>query len=324
MKTVIRAFSLSGAFAIAALGISAPAQAQAKKKVAIISFNDSEPRYITTRKEAEKEAKASGAAVEFTVYDMKGKKDTAGDVIKKAMADKTDIYMALGTSAAVPVAKEIKDKPIVIGMVYDPIELKIAKDWESSGNNVTGASNFVSIPNFVRRLVKRSAGTVTIKKVTVLYTPGEKNSELQLAGAQSVEKELGLTLTPIAVTNKEDVEKWSKNAAGSADLMMVTGSNPIGTNIATIVDACIKAKIPTATHLEDLVERGILYGLVADAEEVGKLAGEALVKVAKDNAAPSSVPIKFPLSKLIINEKTKEAGGFTIPPMIAQWAKKRD
>jgi ABC-type uncharacterized transport system substrate-binding protein len=204
-------------------------------------------------------------------------------------------------------------------MVYDPVGSKIAKDWKSSGNNVTGSSSFVSIPSFLRRLVKRSEGTYSIKRIAVPYTPGEKNSEIQLKEAQSVERELGAKVTPYVVATEADVKAFVKTLPGNADLVMLTGSNPIGTHISTIVEACIKAKIPSATHLDDLVDRGVLFGLVADVDEVGKMAGQKLAKVI-NGAAPSSIPLEAPSPKLVINEKTAQAGGFTIPPAIKQWA----
>src|SRR5207253_1325728 len=96
--------------------------------------------------------------------DAKGKKDRIPELIRKLKAEKVDIFVPLGTSAAVPTAAEVKDKPVVIGMVFDPVESKIAKDWKSSGNNITGSSSYVSLQRFTRRLVKGSEGTFSIKR----------------------------------------------------------------------------------------------------------------------------------------------------------------
>jgi len=309
--------SLAAAVALLSSGLDA----SAKTKVGVISWNDAEPRYSTTYKRMVEEVgkEGMGSEISFIMMDAKGKKDQIPELIKKLKEQKVDVYVPLGTSAAVPVANEIKDKPIVIGMVYDPVESKIAKDWKSSGNNLTGSSSHVSLPRFLRRLVKGSEGTFTIKRVAVPYTPGEKNSEIQLKAIQSAEAELGLQVTPVVVSKPEELNKWLKGLPGSADLIMVTGSNVISTHIGAIVDASIKAKIPTATHLDDLVERGVLFGLVADVDEVGTLAGKKLVQVAK-GTEPSAIPIEAPSPKLIINQKTVQAGKFTIPPAIQQWA----
>jgi putative ABC transport system substrate-binding protein len=296
--------------------------ATAKRTVGIISFNGNEPRYAITKSAMMDQLKKEGidtSKIEFLYEDAAGDKEKASEAAKK-MHEKADIFVALGTSAAVPASKVIQDKPIVIGMVYDPVTSKLIKDWKKSGTNVCGASNFVSIPMFMRRLVKRSEGVYPIKKIGVLYTPGEKNSELQMQAVKSVESELGIVVTPVPVTSVEDVTNWSKGLhAHSTDLVFVTGSNVIGTHIASIVNAAIAAKIWTATHLDDLVERGILLGLVAEPHEVGKIAGKALAQVLK-GGTPSDMAVDYPLPRLMINKKTEQGGAFKLPAAIQQWA----
>ena len=309
------------AIAAAALTLGAMG-ASAKTKVGVLSFNDKEPRYTTTKERALDVLKQNGFdadKVQVIVEDGMGKKEGVEAALKKLQAQNVDIYVALGTSAAVPVAKAITDKPVVIGMVYDPVSAHVIKSWNNSDNNVTGSSNFVDIATFMRRLIKRSEGTYTIKKIQVPYAPSEKNAELQMMAVKSIEKELGVEVTPVPLNNEAELTQWLKQLKGHADLVFLTGCNIVGTHIAKIVDATIKAKVPTATHLDDLVDRGSLYGLVAAPEDVGRLAGESLVKVL-NGATPSSVPVQYPEPRLMINKKTQQAGGFTIPPAMQQWA----
>ncbi len=219
-----------------------------------------------------------------------------------------------------PVAKEITDKPIVIGMVYDPIKAKLIKDWAHPDTNVTGGSNFVSLPVFMRRLVKRCEGSYPIKKVAIIFTPGEPNSELQAAAVKSIENELGLEIASVPLANSEDVTKWANSLSHSkTDLVFVTGSNIISTNLPVIITATSKAKVWTATHLDDLVERGVLLGLVAEPSDVGTLAGKALSRVLA-GTSPAQIPVEYPLPKMMINKSTAEGGKFAIPPSISQWA----
>jgi len=308
-----------GAAGLFAALCALPAQGMAKK-IVMISWNNAEPRYSITYKAMVEQLNAEGVKDATVVLeDAGGKKEKMTELVSKVKADPSvDIVGALGTSAAVPVSKEITDKPVVIGMVYNPIESKIAKDWSSSANNVTGASNFVSLGGFVNRLVKRSA--LSIKKIGVIYTPGEKNSELQLADVISAKEGLGAEVVGVPLTSEKDVEKFVADLKSQKfDLLMFTGSNVIGTHIAKITDAAIKAKVMTATHLDDLVARGVLLGLVTDPYEVGKLAGKALVRIVR-GAKPSEVRIEYPLPKLVINEKTAQAAGFDLPATLKDWA----
>src|SRR6185295_9112756 len=163
-----------------------------------------------------------------------------------------DAFVAVGTNSALPLAKAVQDKPIIITVVFDPIKAGIAKDWKSSGRNVTGSSSFVSLPAFMQRLCRYYTGDYAIRTVAVPYTPGEKNSEVQLAEVQSVEKALHLKVVPVPVANAQDVSKWLKGLRGHADLIMITGSNIVATQSKEIIEASIREKVLTATHLEDL------------------------------------------------------------------------
>jgi len=68
-----------------------------------------------------------------------------------------------------------------------------------------------------------------------------------------------------------------------------TGSNLVNSQVSVIVGMATKAKVITITHLDDLVEKGVLLGVCANSYSVGQLAGEKAVKILK-GGKPSSIP----------------------------------
>ena len=44
-----------------------------------------------------------------------------------------------------------------------------------------------------------------IKRLAVLYTPGEKNSESQLRDLQEIQEKYQITMIPVRMTKKEDI-----------------------------------------------------------------------------------------------------------------------
>ena len=73
-----------------------------------------------------------------------------------------------------------------------------------------------------------------------------------------------------------------------------------------------KAGVVTVSHLEDLIEKGVLVGVCADSYAVGRLAGEKAVKIlhgAKPSSLSIDVPTKF---DVILNMKTAREGKFPI------------
>ena len=302
--------------------LAGPAAAASKQTIGIVTWV-AEPRYLTAKDALLAELKKEGFTdSEYRVLfeNAQGKKDRLEQILEKFQAEGVSVYVALGTSAAVPMAKKITDKPVVFGYVFNPIEVGIVRDWASSQNNVTGASSYVSVADFLKRLIKRSQGSVAIAKLGVIYTPGEKNTELQVDAVRTTGRELGLPVNVIAVRDAKDVAVATKNLSGKADLLFLTGSGVVGANLERIVKASTAQGVMTATHLEDIWQRGALYGLVQDADVIGRLTGKALAKVLR-GAKPASVPIEFPNPRLVINDKTAEQGHFLIAPAVREWSK---
>ncbi len=200
--------------------------------------------------------------------------------------------------------------PIVFSVVYDPVEAGIAKDWKSSGNNTTGTSTKIPMSKLMDSL-KRFA---PVKSLAVLYTPGEKNSETQLKDLQGIQADYGIKVVPVPLTRTEEFAQLLPVVIRSTDALYVTGSNLVNSQLSIIVDMATKAKVITITHLDDLVEKGVLLGVCANSYLIGRLAGEKAVKILK-GVKPSSIPIEsLKQFDVMINLKTAKAGDFQVPP----------
>jgi len=287
------------------------ADARAEKKISVLLFSD-EARYIETKNGILEELKKAGfgePAVKYTVESAGGNKAKALDLAQKINAAKPDLVVVVGTSAAVAVAKEIKTIPVVFSMVYDPVDSKIADSWASSGNNTTGASPRVPMSKVLGALKQLAP----VKRLAVLYTPGERNSETQLKDVQAEQAGSGIKVIPVPLSTKEETSQMMAEVVTSAEAIYLTGSSIVGAGIAAIVDAASKAKVITVTHLDDYVERGALLGICADAYAVGSLAGEKAVKILK-GSKPSSLPIEVPKKiDIILNAKTARAAQIQVP-----------
>jgi putative ABC transport system substrate-binding protein len=252
----------------------------------------------------------------YLVGNAKGNKAKVADLTHKFATSNLDLIVTVGTSATVPIAQQFKDIPVVFSVVYDPVEAKIAKGWQSSGNNTTGTSPRVPMANLIKRLKELMA----VKRLAVLYTPGEMNSEAQLMDLQKVPGTFGIKIIPVPLTSKGDVAFILPEVLRTSDAVYLTGSNVVASEVTGIVDMAIKARKVTVTHFLTLAEKGVLVSLCANTRELGRLAGEKAVKIL-NGASPSSIPIEA-LKKydLIINMKTAKAGNFTIPQAVIRSA----
>jgi len=153
-----------------------------------------------------------------------------------------------------------------------------------------------------------------VKRLAVLYTPGERNSEAQLKDIQDIQTRYRIKVIPVPLTKPEEFAQLLPLVIHSADALYITGSNLVNSHIATIVDMSAKAKVVTISHLEDLIEKGVLLGVCPSSYLMGRLAGEKAVKIFK-GAKPSSIPIEtLKQFDVMINMKTARAGGFQLSP----------
>jgi len=298
------------ALVLAAHGLSAAAGGE--KKIGVLIFSE-ESRYEEAKKGILDELKAAGygaPATTFIVEHAGANKAKAAELVRTFASANMDLIFSLGTSMTIPVAREIKDVPIVFSVVYDPVDSGIARDWKSSGNNTTGTSTRLPMAKVLNILHEFSAP----KRLAVLYTPGEKNSETQLKDIKAAQTGGTLRIIPVPVTKKEEIAPILTEVLRTSDALYLTGSNLVDSQVAMIVDNAGRANVVTITHLEDLVEKGVLIGVCADSYNLGRLAGEKAVSILR-GAKPSSIPIETQKDlEVILNMQSLKAGRFTVPP----------
>ncbi|HYA86689.1 MAG TPA: ABC transporter substrate-binding protein [Nitrospirota bacterium] len=308
MQSLNKLFFAIVVFFIAALMSS---NACAEKRIGFLIFSD-ETRYLEAAKGIKdklSEAGYTGSNTHYLIEEAGANKAKAVELAQKFAIEKFNLIIALGTSSAVILAKEIKDVPIVFSVVYDPVEAGIAKSWKSSGNNTTGTSTKVSMVKVLDNLKLLRP----VKRLAVLYTAGEKNSESVLTDLENIQTKTGIKTIPVLIAANEDIDRLLPEVLHTVDGIYITGSNLVNSRIATIVDLATKAGVVTVSHLEDLIEKGVLMGVCADPYAVGRHAGEKAVKILR-GAKPSSLSIDVPTKfEVILNMKTAREGQFPIP-----------
>ena len=291
--------------------VSFSREARAERKIGILMFSE-EVRYneaVTGITDRLREEGFSEPNTRLIVENADANKAKAAELVKKYSAEKLDLIITLGTSMTIPVAREIRNVPIVFGVVYDPVEAGIARDLKSSGNNTTGATTKFPFEEMIDNLREfRKVG-----RLAVLYTPGEKNSESQLRHLQEIQHLDGIRIIPVPLTIKEEIGRILPDVLRTCDALYITGSNLVNRQIAMIVDMATKANVVTITHLDDLVAKGVLLAVCSDSYQNGRLVGEKAVRILR-GAKPSSIPIESPKDHYVmINMKTAAAGRFPIP-----------
>ncbi len=289
-----------------------PADVWAEKRIDMLLW-DEDSRFVDCAKGVRDQLKSDGygePGVTITMENAQGSKFKLAELVTKFAAAKPDMIVSLGTIPTIAVTKEIKDVPVVFGMVYDPVEAGIARSWKSSGNNTTGASPLIPMSTLVGMLKE----VRPVKTLAVLYTADEKQSRIQLLELKKIQAHSQIKVIPVILSEKEDVTKILASVLRAADAVYLTGATIIGATVPTIVEMANPAQVVTITHLPDYVNRGVLIGVCANPHFVGRLTGKKAVQVLR-GAKPAAIPVEMEKRvDLILNRKTAAAGQFQIPP----------
>ena len=298
-------------FLVSMIGIPAGA-ARPEKRIGVIMWSEEAEYYETLRGVMDQLRKEGYAepAVKFTLGNARGGKAKLAEMARKLVAAKMDMVVSIGTTATIAALREIKGTPLVYSYVFNPVASGIARTWENSGNNATGASSKVSMAKLVNSL--RAFAPVT--RLAVLYTPGEKNSEVQLKELQAVLAGSPVTVVPVILSREDETVQTMSVLVPAVDAIYLSGSSIVDKKLSTIVAMATRAKVITITHRAEMSKQGVLLGVCADPYLVGLLAGEKGAKVLR-GAKPSSIPIEsLSTYDVVLNQKTTKAGGFRLSP----------
>jgi putative ABC transport system substrate-binding protein len=295
-------------------------EAAAATRIGVLLYSE-EARYYSSFEGIKKELAKAGfkePKITFVVGDAGGSKAKATELVNRFNHEGLSLLITLGTNATIIAAREIRNVPIVFCMVYDPVAAGIAKAWKSSGTNATGVSPRIAMSELVKRLNEVRPA----KKIAVLYTPGQENSEVQLKELQAEQQKMGFQVIPVIISHQEDIQQILPEVLPIVDSLYFSGSSIVGANIPEIVNLAAKAKVVTFSHLEDLVENGVMLGVAADPYQLGLITGRKAVAVLK-GANPSSIPIEFMKNpQVYLNRKTAKATGIKLPDALIRKAKK--
>ncbi|MBX9804272.1 MAG: ABC transporter substrate-binding protein [Alphaproteobacteria bacterium] len=226
-------------------------------------------------------------------------------IAQKCMGQKVDLIIAIGTTVAQAALSAAKGTtPIVFASVTDPKGAKLE-------GNITGVSNFVPVKDQFEIVLKLMP---TLKRIGVIYNPGEANSASLLAQMQIEAKGKGLEVVAASASKTSEVPTAAQGLAGKVDAIFINNDNTALAALNGIGQICAENKIALFASDGDLTKSGALALLGADQYEIGRQTGRMVAKILRGEAKTTDLKIEFPAKVTTqLNEKTAQTLGITIP-----------
>jgi len=228
-----------------------------------------------------------------------------------------DVVLASSGSIVGAFQQASRTVPIVFVTTIDPVGGGWVESLSRPGTNATGFASFeFSMSGKWLELLKEIAPGV--KRVAVIRDPLVPAGSGGLAAIQTVAPSLGVELTPVGVRDAGEIEHAiAAFARGSNDgLIMVGPPSSAMVHRDLIIALAARHRLPAVYSSIYFVRSGglISYGLDA-IDQYRRAAGYAdrILRGEKPADLPVQAPTKY---ELVINLKTANALGLTVPPTL--------
>lgn len=249
--------------------------------------------------------------VKVKIFDTAQDPAKLQEVIGQLEKSRYRLIYVFGTTVAQQVTKRIKNTPIVFNIVQRPIEAGIIKGWNSSGNNVTGASNYVSMQS----AFKTVGMLMHIHNLGFMYYASDPATGYQKTDILEQQRNFSFSLLDLPIESKETISNTIKKLLDEKpEAVMIPSDSFIKANADAIIPLLNKHRIPSIVIIPEMVrENGALLALGPDYYTLGELAAENAIEILRGRK-PSELPIKRVTHlNLVINQQTADKLGITIP-----------
>jgi putative ABC transport system substrate-binding protein len=217
----------------------------------------------------------------------------------------------LGTYAAQQTTTII---PIVM-ITGDPVGAGFVASLARPSGNITGVSPIGSSGGKWLELLREAVPKAA--HVTVLWNPADQSNAVMWSETQAGAQVLGVTLHSLEVRSAEEFERaFAAMVQESADALIVFPSPLTVSQRKRIVEAVAKHRLPAIYGFREFVEAGGLMSYGASLPALFRRLAVYVDKILK-GAKPADLPVEQAMRfELVINLKTAQALGITIPPTL--------
>jgi putative tryptophan/tyrosine transport system substrate-binding protein len=237
--------------------------------------------------------------------------ELAADLVRRRVA-----VIAANLPAATAAKAATTTIPIVFSSGADPIGAGIVTSLSRPGGNVTGVTS-LAVELGPKRLALLHELLPNATVVAALLNPSNSNAERQSKELQTAAAALGLQLHVLPTSGERDFEAAFATAARLRAAALVISADPLfnawSERLATLA---VQHRIPASYQYREFAAAGGLMSYGTSITDMYRLVGTYTGRILK-GAKPADLPVQQSTKiELVINLKTAEALGLTVPPTL--------
>jgi len=235
------------------------------------------------------------------------------------VAWKPDVIVAAFTPSVNAAKRATSTIPIVMAIAGDPVGTGLVASLARPGGNITGSTFLgpVLVPKRMELLKEAIPG---VSRVAALWHPrayGDRTMTDMLKETETAGKRLGLQLQLLEARSAHDLDgAFSAMTRERARALVVLPSPMFYGEHKHIVDLALASRLPAMFAFREAADTGGLMSYGANLSDLfrrGAIQADKILRGAKPADLPVEQPTKF---ELVINLKTAQALGITMPPSL--------
>lgn len=237
---------------------------------------------------------------------------TAIQIAQNFVSHAPDVCVAIATPSAQAMIKAARPEgiPLVFGAVTDPVSAGIVKSLDEPSPGVTGT---IDLPPAKKQIKFAQAFIPNLKRLGVLYNPGESNTVAQITGIKREAETLGLEVLEATVAKTSDVTVGAFHLVEKAQAIFVANDNTVVAALEALLRVADQHNIPVFVSDPESVERGALGALANDQYGVGRETGQLVARILKGQS-PETIPVlQVQTTKTYVNNDVAKRLGLQVP-----------
>jgi putative tryptophan/tyrosine transport system substrate-binding protein len=247
-----------------------------------------------------------------------GQPDRFGSLARELVALVPSVIASVGRQETAALQAATHTIPIVFMQVHDPVEMGFVASLARPGGNTTGFTQMGAELDS-KRLGLLHEIAPSLSRAAFLLNPNLTPSlRERFAGAEAAAKSLGIALRRVAATTPAELTAAFAEIEESSSKALLIQNDPMlgGTEFSRILEFAVAHRLLTVVEGMPNGMEGGLLGYGPDLIQNARLAAGYVAKILK-GAKPADLPVQQRTTfELVINFKTAQALGLTVPPSI--------
>jgi putative ABC transport system substrate-binding protein len=227
-----------------------------------------------------------------------------------------DVLLVTNTPAALAAKHATSTIPIVMVGIGDAVGSGLVASLARPGGNITGLSHLQ--PELMeKRLELLKAVLPTVSRVAILWNPGNPSAASPVRAAEVAAEALGVQPVPVEARGPDAFDRaFAVMTRAHAGALLVVGDRVFHQDRRRLAELAATSRLPTMHNVREFVDDGGLMSYGNNIPDMFRRAATYVDKILK-GAQPADLPVEQPTTfELVINLKTAEALGLTIPPAV--------